>query len=134
MEVVKKGDSIQLMATGGEYILEELGVFKMGLSSRDELSAGDVGYAVAGIKTISDIRVGDTITTTINPCKKPLPGFKEVKPVVFSSIYPVDSNDYEELQEAIDRLKLNDASLVYEKTLRLPLGLVFVVDFLECFT
>ncbi len=127
---VKKGDSIQLMATGGEYILEELGVFKMGLSSRDELSAGDVGYAVAGIKTISDIRVGDTITTTINPCKKPLPGFKEVKPVVFSSIYPVDSNDYEELQEAIDRLKLNDASLVYEKDSSAALGFGFRCGFL----
>lgn len=127
---VKKGDSIQLMATKGEYIVEELGVFKMGLSSCDELHAGDVGYFIAGIKTISDIRVGDTITSTIDPCKKPLPGFKEVKPVVFSSIYPVDSNDYEELQEAIDRLKLNDASLIYEKDASAALGFGFRCGFL----
>jgi GTP-binding protein LepA len=127
---VKKGDSIQLMATKGEYIVEELGVFKMGLSSCDELHAGDVGYFIAGIKTISDIRVGDTITSTINPCKDPLPGFKEVKPVVFSSIYPVDSNDYEELLEAIDRLKLNDASLVYEKDSSAALGFGFRCGFL----
>ena len=127
---VKKGDSIQLMATKGEYIVEELGVFKMGLSSCDELHAGDVGYFIAGIKTISDIRVGDTITSTIDPCKNPLPGFKEVKPVVFSSIYPVDSNDYEELQEAIDRLKLNDASLIYEKDSSAALGFGFRCGFL----
>ncbi len=127
---VKKGDSILLMATLGEYIVEELGVFKMGLASQDELSAGDVGYFIAGIKTISDIRVGDTVTLTDNQCKKPLPGFKEVKPVVFSSIYPVDSNDYEELQEAIDRLKLNDASLVYEKDSSAALGFGFRCGFL----
>ena len=127
---VKKGDSIQLMATKGEYVIEELGQFKMGLASCDQLGAGDVGYFIAGIKTISDIRVGDTITSSANPCKNPLPGFKEVKPVVFSSIYPVDSNDYEELQEAIDRLKLNDASLVYEKDSSAALGFGFRCGFL----
>ena len=90
----------------------------------------DVGYFIAGIKTISDIRVGDTVTGIKNPAPEPLAGFKEVKPVVFSSIYPVDSNDYEELQEAIERLKLNDASLVYEKDNSAALGFGFRCGFL----
>jgi GTP-binding protein LepA len=89
-----------------------------------------VGYFIAGIKTIRDIRVGDTVTDANVPCKNPLPGFKEVKPVVFSSIYPVDSNDYEELQDAIDRLKLNDASLIYEKDSSAALGFGFRCGFL----
>ena len=127
---IKKGDTIQLFSTKGEYVVEEVGVFKMGLVSCDELSAGDVGYFIAGIKTIRDIRVGDTVTKASEPCKTPLPGFKEVKPVVFSSIYPVDSNDYEELQEAIDRLKLNDASLIYEKDSSAALGFGFRCGFL----
>ncbi|NCB01905.1 MAG: elongation factor 4 [Spirochaetia bacterium] len=127
---VKKGDTIQLFSTKGEYVVEEVGVFQMGLVSSEELSEGDVGYFIAGIKTIRDIRVGDTVTDAANPCKNPLPGFKEVKPVVFSSIYPVDSNDYEELQEAIDRLKLNDASLIYEKDSSIALGFGFRCGFL----
>ncbi|MGD8115025.1 MAG: translation elongation factor 4, partial [Sphaerochaetaceae bacterium] len=127
---VKKGDSIQLYSTKAVHTVEEVGIFKMGLVVTDGLSAGDVGYFIAGIKTIRDIRVGDTVTLADNPCTSPLPGFKEVKPVVFSSIYPVDSNDYEELQEAIDRLKLNDASLVYEKDSSAALGFGFRCGFL----
>ena len=127
---VKKGDSIQLYSTKAVHTVEEVGIFKMGLVITDGLSAGDVGYFIAGIKTIRDIRVGDTVTLADNPCESPLPGFKEVKPVVFSSIYPVDSNDYEELQEAIDRLKLNDASLVYEKDSSAALGFGFRCGFL----
>ncbi len=125
-----RGDEIQLFSTQAKHIIEEVGVFKMGLSNTGELHAGDVGYFIAGIKTIQDIRVGDTVTLASNPCKTPLPGFKEVKPVVFSSIYPVDSNDYEELLDAIDRLKLNDASLMYEKDASAALGFGFRCGFL----
>lgn len=127
---IKEGQDIKLFFTDAAYTVEEVGVFKMGLVRTGALSAGDVGYFIAGIKTIRDIRVGDTVTGAANPCKKALPGFKEVKPVVFSSIYPVDSNDYEELQEAIDRLKLNDASLIYEKDSSAALGFGFRCGFL----
>ena len=93
-------------------------------------SPPDVGYVITGVKTISDVRVGDTITSAAKPAKRPLPGFKDVKPVVFSSIYPVDTNDYEELVDALDRLKLNDASLVYEKDSSAALGFGFRCGFL----
>ncbi len=127
---ITEGDSIQFYWNGSIYTAEEVGVFKLGLIRTKTLSAGDVGYFIAGIKTIRDIRVGDTVTNADKPCTEALPGFKEVKPVVFSSIYPVDSNDYEELQEAIDRLKLNDASLVYEKDSSAALGFGFRCGFL----
>jgi GTP-binding protein LepA len=128
--VIREGQEIKLFNTDAVHTVEELGVFKMGLVRTPQLSAGNVGYLIAGIKTIQDIRVGDTVTDAKAPCKSPLPGFKEVKPVVFSSIYPVDSNDYEELQDAIDRLKLNDASLVYEKDSSAALGFGFRCGFL----
>src|SRR5690554_97042 len=128
--VIREGQEIKLFNTDAVHTVEELGVFKMGLVRTPQLSAGNVGYLIAGIKTIQDIRVGDTVTDEKAPCKSPLPGFKEVKPVVFSSIYPVDSNDYEELQDAIDRLKLNDASLVYEKDSSAALGFGFRCGFL----
>ncbi len=127
---IKEGEEITLFSTGVSHTVEEVGIFKMGLSKTGSLGVGEVGYLIAGIKTISDIRVGDTITLTSNPTKEPLPGFKEVKPVVFSSIYPVDSNDYEQLQEALDRLKLNDASLIYEKDSSAALGFGFRCGFL----
>lgn len=128
--MIRKGDEIQLFSTKAKYIVEEVGTFKLGLNNTGELHAGDVGYFIAGIKTIQDIRVGDTVTLASRLCESPLPGFKEVKPVVFSSIYPVDSNDYEELMAAIDRLKLNDASLVYEKDSSAALGFGFRCGFL----
>ncbi|MEA5033678.1 MAG: translation elongation factor 4, partial [Sphaerochaeta sp.] len=127
---ISEGQEIVLYSTGAVHTVEEVGVFKLGLVRTQKLSAGDVGYFIAGIKTIRDIRVGDTVTDSAKPCKNPLPGFKEVKPVVYSSIYPVDSNDYEELQEAIDRLKLNDASLIYEKDSSAALGFGFRCGFL----
>ncbi len=127
---VNKGDTIVFMHSNAEYQIEDLGIFQLTLVSKASLSAGDVGYFIAGIKNISDIRVGDTVTSKERPAKEPLPGFKEVKPVVFSSIYPVDSNDYEELQEAIERLKLNDASLIYEKDNSAALGFGFRCGFL----
>jgi GTP-binding protein LepA len=127
---LKDGDEVTFMHTDTTYRAEEVGFFQLGLQKRDKLSAGDVGYVITGVKTISDVRVGDTITSTSKPAKKPLPGFKDVKPVVFSSIYPVDTNDYEELVDALDRLKLNDASLVYEKDSSAALGFGFRCGFL----
>ncbi len=128
--VVRTGDEILLMHSGAVYKVEDLGLFQINLVSKGMLEAGDVGYFIAGIKNIGDIRVGDTITLRSRPAEKPLPGFKEVKSVVFSSIYPVDSNDYEELQSAIERLKLNDASLTYEKDSSAALGFGFRCGFL----
>ena len=127
---LKTGDEIKLMHSGAEYKVEDTGIFQLQLVSKGVLEAGDVGYFIAGIKTISDIRVGDTVTLKSDPADDPMAGFKEVKPVVFSSIYPVDSNDYEELEEAIGRLKLNDASLVYEKDNSVALGFGFRCGFL----
>ncbi len=121
---------VRFMATDGEYTVEETGVFRIGLEKRKELKAGEVGYIIAGIKDIAKVRVGDTITTKKNGCREPLPGFKEVKPVVFSSIYPVNSDDYEDLHSAIDKLKLNDASLIYEKDSSIALGFGFRCGFL----
>ena len=127
---VKAGDTIKFMHGEGTYKVEEVGIFQLGLKPTDLLHDGDVGYIIAGIKTISDIRVGDTITHADRPCAKALPGFKALKPVVFSSIYPVDSNDYEELEESLERLKLNDASLIYEKDSSAALGFGFRCGFL----
>ncbi|TAH58319.1 MAG: elongation factor 4 [Sphaerochaeta sp.] len=127
---LKDGDEVTFMHTDTTYRAEEVGLFQLGLQKRDKLSAGDVGYVITGVKTISDVRVGDTITSAAKPAKRPLPGFKDVKPVVFSSIYPVDTNDYEELVDALDRLKLNDASLVYEKDSSAALGFGFRCGFL----
>jgi GTP-binding protein LepA len=127
---VKKGMKISFMSNSSVYEVETAGVFKLALVETDELSAGDVGYIIAGIKTVSDVRVGDTVTGADNPCAQPLPGFREVKPVVFSSIYPVDSNDYEELRSSMEKLKLNDASLIYEKDSSAALGFGFRCGFL----
>ncbi len=127
---VKPGDTIRFMNTDTEYKVEETGIFILKLIPSAELAAGDVGYIIAGIKTIQDVRVGDTITNAERPCAKPLPGFKEVKPVVFSSIYPVDTNDYEELRDSMEKLKLNDASLTWEKDSSIALGHGFRCGFL----
>jgi len=127
---ITEGDEIMFFHNRTIYKVEEVGVFKLAQIRTKTMQAGDVGYFLAGVKTIADIRVGDTVTNAVNPCATALAGFKEVKPVVFSSIYPVDSNDYEELQEAIDRLKLNDASLIYEKDSSAALGFGFRCGFL----
>ena len=127
---IKEGDTIRFMNNNSEYKLEEVGRFLLGLNRTKSLQAGDVGYFIAGIKNISDIRVGDTVTNASRPCETPLSGFKDVQPVVFSSIYPVDSHDYKELHKAIDRLKLNDAALVYEKDSSSALGFGFRCGFL----
>ena len=127
---LKEGSTIRFMNAKAVYRVEETGRFKIKLEKSSFLDAGEVGYVIAGIKNISDIRVGDTVTDDSNPADKPLPGFKEVKPVVFSSIYPVDTNDYNELSAAMDKLKLNDASLIYEKDSSAALGFGFRCGFL----
>jgi len=127
---IKKGLKVTFMSSNSSYEVETAGVFKLALVETGGLSAGDVGYIIAGIKTVSDVRVGDTVTGSDNPCASALPGFREVKPVVFSSIYPVDSNDYEELRTSMEKLKLNDASLIYEKDSSAALGFGFRCGFL----
>ncbi|MCK5197512.1 MAG: translation elongation factor 4, partial [Spirochaetales bacterium] len=127
---VSIGDSIRLFSNNAVYKVEETGIFEIDLYKKNSLSAGEVGYIIAGIKTISDIRVGDTVTLDKKPCNEALSGFKDVKPVVFSSIYPIDADDYSELLSGIEKLKLNDASLVYEKDSSVALGFGFRCGFL----
>ncbi len=127
---VKKDDVIRMMAGSADYKVEQVGIFKIDFEETDCLEAGDVGYIIAGMKTVSDVRVGDTITNAADPVEKAMPGFKDVKPVVYSSIYPMDSNEYEELKNALEKLKLNDASLIYEKDNSLALGNGFRCGFL----
>ncbi len=127
---VRAGQRIRFWSTGSDYEVDETGIFQIQLRPASQLSAGEVGYIHAGIKNISDTRVGDTITDHLRPCAAPLPGFREVKPVVFSSIYPVDANQYEELAAGLEKLRLNDASLVYEKDSSVALGFGFRCGFL----
>ncbi|MBU0673375.1 MAG: translation elongation factor 4 [Proteobacteria bacterium] len=127
---VKPGDTVKFMATGATHKVEEVGLFNLKRSPRKELSAGQVGYILAGIKTVSDTKSGDTITLKDNPCAKPLPGFKEVLQVVFSSLYPITTDDYEDLAAALEKLKLNDASLSFQKDSSSALGFGFRCGFL----
>ena len=127
---IKAGDTIRMMNSKSEYKVENVGIFKTKYEDTGMLEAGDVGYIIAGIKTVSDVSVGDTITLASDPADSPLGGFKEVKPVVYSSIYPIDSNDYEELRDSMEKLKLNDASLIYEKDNSVALGNGFRCGFL----
>jgi GTP-binding protein LepA len=127
---VKPGDIIRFISSGSTYKVEEVGRFGIGRLRRDTLSAGDVGYIIAGVKTVSDVHIGDTITHDDRPTDKALPGFKEIKPVVFSSIYPISSDDYEDLAVSLEKYKLNDAALVYQKDSSVALGLGFRCGFL----
>ena len=127
---VRPGDLIRTMYNNTVHKVEEVGVFRLTREPRKELTAGMVGYIIANIKTVSDTRIGDTITLDANPAAKPLPGFKEVKPVVFASIYPISADDYQDLAEALEKYKLNDAALVYQKDASAALGLGFRCGFL----
>jgi GTP-binding protein LepA len=127
---LKPGDTIRFMYNDAIHRVEEVGVFKIKRIPKDVLAAGEVGYVIAGVKTVSDTRCGDTITHDHRPCATPLPGFREVKPVVFSSLYPAASEGYEDLAMALEKLKLNDASLVYEKDTSAALGSGFRCGFL----
>jgi len=124
------GDRIRLMSSGVTYKVEEVGIFRLKREPARRLSAGEVGYIIAGIKTVSDIRVGDTITLDTDPAPAPLPGFKQVKPVVFSSLYPVSSEDYLSLSDALEKYKLNDAALIFQRDSSAALGMGFRCGFL----
>ncbi len=128
--ILREGKTVRLMAGGAMYKVEEVGEFRLTLKKTSSLSAGEVGWFIAGIKTIADIRVGDTVTDSNRPASEALAGFRDVKPVVFSSVYPVDTSQYEELHTALDRLKLNDASLLWEKDSSMALGFGFRCGFL----
>ena len=127
---VKPGDNILFMNTNKVYTVEEVGYFKLKLEKAKSLQAGEVGYLLGNIKNISDIDVGDTITLKESPAAAPLSGFKKAKPVVFSSIYPIATEDYENLSEALEKLKLNDAALTYSKDVSQALGFGFRCGFL----
>ncbi|MDR2549335.1 MAG: translation elongation factor 4 [Desulfobulbus sp.] len=127
---IKTGDHIVFMSNGAEYRVEELGIFRLRREPRPQLSAGEVGYIVAGVKTVSDTRPGDTVTLKERPCPAPLPGFKEVQQVVFSSLYPISTDEYEELAAALEKLKLNDAALTFQKDSSAALGFGFRCGFL----
>lgn len=127
---VKSGDMIRFVSNQATYKVEEVGRFSLYRNKLDKISAGDVGYVIAGVKTVSDVRIGDTITQDDKPCAQPLKGFKDVKPVVFSSIYPIASDDYEDLAVALEKYKLNDAAFIYQKDSSLALGQGFRCGFL----
>ena len=127
---LRRGDSIRFMHSNRDFKVEELGYNQLTLSKQDCLKAGEVGYVIAGIKTIREIAIGDTITTTANPAESPLPGFKPAKPVVFSSLYPMTTDGYQDLSTALEKLSVNDAALVYEKDSSAALGFGFRCGFL----
>jgi GTP-binding protein LepA len=127
---IRKGDFVKFFATGKEYNADEIGVLKLTQHPREVLSAGDVGYIISGIKTSREVKVGDTITHVKRPCDKAIEGFSNVKPMVYAGIYPVDADDYEELRASMEKLQLNDASLVFEPESSVALGFGFRCGFL----
>ncbi len=127
---IKKGDRVKFIATGKEYIADEVGTLKLTQLPKNKISTGDVGYIVSGIKEAREVKVGDTITNVLRPSEVAIQGFEEVKPMVFAGIYPVDTEDYEELRESMHRLQLNDASLVFEPESSAALGFGFRCGFL----
>ncbi|HEY6161733.1 MAG TPA: translation elongation factor 4 [Bacteroidia bacterium] len=127
---IRKGDKVKFVATDHEYIADEIGVLRLSMEPRDKVSAGDVGYIISGIKQASEVKVGDTITNVANPTKEAIKGFEDVKPMVFAGIYPVDTEDYEELRDSMEKLKLNDASLTWEPESSAALGFGFRCGFL----
>jgi GTP-binding protein LepA len=110
---IKKGQRIKFVATGNEYFADEVGTLKLSQEPKKSIKAGDVGYLITGIKTASEVKVGDTITDALNPTQEMIEGFEDVKPMVFAGIYPVDTDEYEELRASMEKLQLNDASLVF---------------------
>ena len=127
---LKKGEKVKFFATGKEYLADEIGALKLDQEPRKEIRAGDVGYIISGIKVANEVKVGDTITHTDQPCAQPIDGFEDVKPMVFAGIYPVDTEDYEELRTSMEKLQLNDASLTFEPESSAALGFGFRCCFL----
>ena len=128
--VIKKGDKVKFVQTGMEYVADEVGVLKMEMVPTQQLSTGEVGYIISGIKNATEVKVGDTVTHVINPCKKAIEGFQEVKPMVFAGVYPIDPNDYEGLRASLEKLQLNDASLTFQPESSQALGFGFRCGFL----
>jgi GTP-binding protein LepA len=128
--VLRKGDRVKFFATDRDYVADEIGVLRMGMNSCPELRTGDVGYIICNIKTAKEVKVGDTITHAKNGCKQRIDGFQEVKPMVFAGVYPIESEDYEDLRTAVEKLQLNDASLTFEPESSLALGFGFRCGFL----
>jgi len=127
---ISKGDKIKFMATGKEYFADEVGVLKLTQEAQAVMSAGNVGYLISGIKEAKEVKVGDTVTQSINPCKTAIQGFEDVKPMVFAGIYPVETSEFEELRASMEKLQLNDASLVWEPETSAALGFGFRCGFL----
>ena len=127
---MRSGENVIFVNTGKEYKADEIGVLKMELSPRKELRCGDVGYIVSGIKTATEVKVGDTITTVENPCSKAIEGFEEVKPMVFAGVYPIETEDFELLRASLEKLQLNDASLSFQPESSVALGFGFRCGFL----
>ena len=127
---IKKNDQIKFFNTGGEYTADEVGILKLTMDEKPEVKAGDVGYIITGIKNAKEVKVGDTITSIINPCKESIKGFEDVKPMVFAGIFPVNTDEFEELRDCMDKLQLNDASLTFELETSQALGFGFRCGFL----
>lgn len=127
---INKGDKVKFMATGKEYLADEIGVLKLNQEPRQSIEAGDVGYLISGIKQAKEVKVGDTITHVGKPSATPIAGFEDVKPMVFAGIYPVETSEFEDLREAMEKLQLNDASLVWEPETSAALGFGFRCGFL----
>ncbi len=127
---IKTGDHVKFFNTGKDYDADEIGVMKLGLYPKDTLSTGDVGYIISGIKASKEVKVGDTITHVERPCAEAISGFENVKPMVFAGLYPIDTDDYEDLRDALEKLVLNDASLTYEPESSAALGFGFRCGFL----
>jgi len=128
--IIRKGDKVKFFNTGKDYNADEIGILKMDLSPKSEVKAGDVGYIISGIKQANEVKVGDTITSANNPCDSAIKGFEDVKPMVFAGIYPVETDDYEELRYSMEKLQLNDSSLVFEPESSAALGFGFRCGFL----
>lgn len=127
---IKKGDRVKFFATGKEYDADDVGVLKLDMESQKEVQCGDVGYIISGIKTSKEVKVGDTITHVNRPCKEAIDGFEEVKPMVFAGVYPVDTEDFEDLRASLEKLQLNDASLTFQPESSVALGFGFRCGFL----
>lgn len=127
---IRKGDRVKFMATGKEYYADEIGTLGLDKMPKQVISAGDVGYLISGIKEAKEVKVGDTITHVANPCLQAIQGFEEVKPMVFAGIYPVETSEFEDLRDAMEKLQLNDASLVWEPETSMALGFGFRCGFL----
>ncbi|MBL4655532.1 MAG: elongation factor 4, partial [Bacteroidia bacterium] len=127
---LNKNDKVKFVATGKEYFADEIGILRLEQEPRETVQAGDVGYIISGIKTSREVKVGDTITQVENPCTEAIQGFEDVKPMVFTGIYPIDTDDFEELRNSMEKLQLNDASLVYEPETSVALGFGFRCGFL----